>query len=551
MQWDDLMKSDKQTLSLICTRINGDFERMPAGRLRKSAGPDEVRQLQLVCRAFELCKAELIASVGQDVWDAHEALLRKKFLSKNMDTELEKMLEGWPIVDNKPHVDIAAVAEFGQILSQQVRDVEMQASSKANELKLKMETATHEQMVHALGNDEKKLCGYYVDLAKAKNAWGDLVLNHRRKRYLRGLKFAEKLMTKRFLTKVAVDFDHAQSEYIDLLEPVEKEVVTSGRGKTCTLVVTDLMHAPKLSKIEEMLKVGADLTHLNQKNALFVLYPLKHGSITTNSLLSTHRKIEDVLMAALLNIDMEVSYHFSITDSDHSGDKRPKHARGRLCISDKYDQSLWTQKSEVAVEIVPICKVRDMKIPPSKLKSGPADPSKLLSPGMRVQQKGRESATMIMSKFVQDSGLGKDDVLLVVDLNPGLVPEWAQATWSIFAEHLNGNNMPNAAWIGFAEDEGAKKDVDGFIEDMIITEHWDTHPDAGPKEPQQQVEQIIKPELEIASWHDNGGVTIPSILEGKFGDPSLHVQWMEVTKKFTAKMQGLMKEAGVQTSATA
>ena len=203
------------------------------------------------------------------------------------------------------------------------------------------------------------------------------------------------------------------------------------------------------------------------------------------------------------------------------------------------------------MEIMPLCKVRDMKIPPSKLKSGPADPSKLLSPGMRVQQKGRASATMMVSKFVQDSGLEKDDVLLVVDLNPGLVPEWAQATWSIFAEHLNGNNMPNAAWIGFAEDEGAKKDVDGFIEDMILTEHWDTHPDAGPKEPQQQVEHIIKPALEIASWHDNGGVAIPNILEGKFGDPGLHVQWMEVTKKFTAKMQGLMKEAGVQTSATA
>ena len=172
MQWDDLMKSDQPTLALICTRINGDFERMPAGRLRKSAGPDEVRQLQLVCRAFELCKADLIASVGQEVWDAHEATLCENFLSKNMDTELEKMLEGWPIVDNKPHVDIEAVAEFGQILSQQVRDVEMQASSKANELKLKMETTTHEQMVRALGNDDNKLCGYYVNLAKAKNAWG-------------------------------------------------------------------------------------------------------------------------------------------------------------------------------------------------------------------------------------------------------------------------------------------------------------------------------------------------------------------------------------------
>ena len=70
-------------------------------------------------------------------------------------------------------------------------------------------------------------------------------------------------------------------------------------------------------------------------------------------------------------------------------------------------------------------------------------------------------------------------------------------------------------------------------------------PRCRPKEPQQQVEHIIKPALEIASWQDNGGVAIPSILEGKFGDPGLHVQWMEVTKKFTAKMQGLMKEAGV------
>ena len=76
---------------------------------------------------------------------------------------------------------------------------------------------------------------------------------------------------------------------------------------------------------------------------------------------------------------------------------------------------------------------------------------------------------------------------------------------------------------------------------MILTEHWDTHPDAGTKEPQQQVEHIIKPALEIASWHDNGGVAIPNILEGKFGDPGLHVQWMEVTKKFTAKMQGLVQ----------
>ena len=126
---------------------------------------------------------------------------------------------------------------------------------------------------------------------------------------------------------------------------------------------------------------------------------------------------------------MEVSYYFSTTDNDHHGDKRPKHARSRLCISDKCEQSLWTQKSDVAVENVPLCKVRDMKIPPSKLKSGPADPSKLLSPGMRVQQKGRASATMMVSKFVQDSGLEKDDVLLVVDLNPDFVPEWAQATW--------------------------------------------------------------------------------------------------------------------------
>ena len=76
------------------------------------------------------------------------------------------------------------------------------------------------------------------ELSEGPKCLGDLVLNHRRKRYLRGLKFAEKLMTKRFVTKVAFDFDHAQSEYIDLLEPVEKEVVTSGRGKMCTLVVT-------------------------------------------------------------------------------------------------------------------------------------------------------------------------------------------------------------------------------------------------------------------------------------------------------------------------
>ena len=187
-----------------------------------------------------------------------------------------------------------------------------------------------------------------------------------------------------------------------------------------------------MANLEILLEDSISISAQSACNACLVIYPFKHPGVTTSSILACNRQVEDTFLARKFNIDADISMHFAKEDIDMR-DTRPGHGYARLCWSEKHDVCKWLPNSmqTCSLEGVPMCKVKDMQVPSSRMKVGPGDPSKILGPGARIQQKGRLGCDNVLSKLIKDSDIKPTDIVIVVDLKPGNVPEMGQACWSI------------------------------------------------------------------------------------------------------------------------
>ena len=185
-EWNALMKNDSETVNLICRRMIADWEAAPPGRLRKSATSDDVKSLHIACRGFLVMKKEVQQIVGDSAWAAHEAEVTAKFFSKALDCQISKVLEGWPLKQGKAFVDLSEIPSMTAVVTQNNKMLEDAAKKKTEELTAKVESATYEQLCESLKQDAAKLKNFFSELAKRKNEWSDIVVNHRRKRYHQG-----------------------------------------------------------------------------------------------------------------------------------------------------------------------------------------------------------------------------------------------------------------------------------------------------------------------------------------------------------------------------
>eukprot|EP00974_Lingulodinium_polyedra_P021930 2117204-Lingulodinium_polyedra.AAC.1 len=185
-EWNLLMKNDLATCRLVCGRLVRDWEAAPAGRLRKSAGPDEVKHLFFISRAFLLAKRAVQEAVGDVAWAAHAPELEAKFFAKALDGQLAKMLEGWPLKQGRAFVDATEIPAMNAVVMLSEKTMEAATKKKSQELMKKVESATYEQLSTSLEDDAGKLKAFYADVGKKKSEWSDIVLNHRRRRYHQG-----------------------------------------------------------------------------------------------------------------------------------------------------------------------------------------------------------------------------------------------------------------------------------------------------------------------------------------------------------------------------
>lgn len=281
---------------------------------------------------------------------------------------------------------------------------------------------------------------------------------------------------------------------------------------------------------------------------------MKHANISMPALISVHRKIEDTLLSLKVNIDTEVSVQYEV-DAEHGRDKRCKHLRARLCFnSENYEGNVFASSklcSQCTLAAVPLCKVREMKIPASKLKLGPADPSKVYGAGLRNSIRGVEGAKTVLANLFTDCNLRKIDVVIIVDLNPGPVAEWGHASWALSTLHASGSDNPSVAWLGFC-DPADKVDLNGTFIESLMSDWWDNSDKAGPREPTLSPTGMVRaPELEVVSLDASNSVVVADVLKDRFLTDEICIQWKELLRLFQDAMKAKMLLAGIDASAGA
>ena len=93
-----------------------------------------------------------------------------------------------------------------------------------------------------------------------------------------------------------------------------------------TLLVLDFSHCPALEEMEALMKLGSTILHQDEHNAMIVFMPGQFRGLGISRQLFLIRRIEDRLLHYGLNIEHEISLHYTLDDA-HAGDKRPLASR--------------------------------------------------------------------------------------------------------------------------------------------------------------------------------------------------------------------------------
>ena len=227
-------------------------------------------------------------------------------------------------------------------------------------------------------------------------------------------------------------------------------------------------------------------------------------------------------------METDIAVHFSV-DQMHGNDKRPLSARCRLCVSDHVpeDGNPWLSGLAARGKLseVPLMRIKEMKrmTPPNHL--GDTIEAYNLSPAERCQQKGVKATTKIIEGLVAGTPMASPDCRLdLVELNLLAVPDWIEAAWSLKTTWETDSSKPRVSYFGLARDALVQKAIAGHMEAILMSEFWESHPDAGPKEPDNS-NPVEKPSLTLTCW-EGDLPSLPELVVCKFdGDETYGEKW--------------------------
>ena len=294
------------------------------------------------------------------------------------------------------------------------------------------------------------------------------------------------------------------------------------------LMVLDMSVPPNMADIDALIHSCSNILHQSGQNALLVLLPQKYSGQSVKSNLAATRRIGDALLGSGLNMETDIAVHFAV-DQMHGNDKRPLGARCRLCVSDHVPESNSPWLSSLAargkLSEVPLMRIKEMKrlTPPNHV--GDAIEAYNLSPAERCQQKGVKAACKIIESLVGGTPIASPDARLdIVEFNLQAVPDWIEASWSLKSTWETDSAKPRIAYFGISREPSVQKALTGHMEAILMSEWWESHTDAGPKEPESSA-PVDKPVLAITSW-DADAPSLSDVVVCKFdGDESYGEKW--------------------------
>ena len=279
--------------------------------------------------------------------------------------------------------------------------------------------------------------------------------------------------------------------------------------------------------------------HQSNNNAIFVVYPVKNPSLTTPMLLKYRRTIEDRLLFYNLDIDLEVAISWTVAERHHN-DKRRLSGSARLCWSGHVTADGVTfcngALQSGKVNDVPLIRTRDMRVPSCIEHQSLRDPNVVLNPAQRASQKGADATYSLLKNCIEGTSIGPDDLVVVVDVLPGCLGEWAHGAL-LLQQERDRSETSCLPWICYQGHTVSADICSGLMKDLqevLLMVWWENHPDAGPVEPRFDTLSIVdKPVLNIASWVDGKTPVVPDSAKNTFNEASvLRLQWLKCVNMF-------------------
>lgn len=295
-----------------------------------------------------------------------------------------------------------------------------------------------------------------------KDSWAQRVLNHKRLRHQKGLKFIKELMDGQCRIVATADLSNLFPEFVDmkqalckreptltgktLLDSTKRRVFYNSRlyillmvwergrknrsflkgyayslmvlGLRLLLCVLDFGQTPSADVMETMIKTASLFCHQSEDHAALVVYPALIASQATHAHLKACRQLEDSLLKYALDPRQDISVHFSMSER-HASDTRPLYSKMKLCYSTKMSaKNTWLtstccQENGGCINDVPMCRPKDLR---TKYRSelGPVEAK--LSPLERATQRGPEACKTILQCLMGGLNMDVSCKLVVIDL---------------------------------------------------------------------------------------------------------------------------------------
>ncbi len=214
--WATSMKNTDEIVILMAERITEDYDAQPSG-LRRPAMPADIAKLQKIVAVFvkarEVLRQRLPDATFQNEWPQ----MVKQFKSGAFDATFMNAAEvcpvPWKLEDDIP--------EFASLLSKVQLAEQKELTARSEELKLQVHAATFHALKADLELDGRDLETYYTDQIERRLSWQDVLLTHKRRRYLAGQSRVQEFMASQ-LQILDCDLQHLQRELLTFKEKFDQ-----------------------------------------------------------------------------------------------------------------------------------------------------------------------------------------------------------------------------------------------------------------------------------------------------------------------------------------
>ncbi len=383
------------------------------------------------------------------------------------------------------------------------------------------------------------------------------VIKHKEARYNRGVSAVTEFMAKRCAFVDIPDPKHFAREVASTRRVLETTPVDQ---ETHVLFVVDL-GIDHTGPLIGCLKHMCDVLNMSGTFALYLQYSQPHSNLKYEAKLRNERQIEDLLLAAGMNMEHEGSFHAKI-DAEHQRDSRKLCTRYRVVVASQFAaDSPWLQShaSRGNGGESQLLRVRDMAVPASLLKQKLT--ATRLSPRDRVVQRGVEAVQFTLEALC--SALSPDTKLAVIQLQPGEFAEFAHAAVAVMVK----KSLLHIAYKGIYLNKALEHDPDSAIlehypvdskpivpSDMLpihavileglLANWWEKQPEAHQADAVAASDfAIVKPSLTICAWQGDIPVVAQSAMDKFAVGTSAHAVWEALIVDHTNRY-GLADGAG-------